>query len=131
MLLNVTSSRVVVRVDEREVTTHAEITLAVRRGQLKEFQLLVPPQATVRGPEGDDRDVHIEPARRPAHRPSQAADHRSAHSHHRRPPPALGRAILVGPFVVLGAFPQGGDILVTGPADGPWNSMPGASRSTG
>ncbi len=118
VLLNVTSSRVFVRVDEREVTTHAEITLAVRRGQLKEFQLLVPPQATVRGPEGDERDVHIEPA--------QGAQRTVRLKQPTTDPLTLtidvprqrsAGPILVGPFVVLGAFPQGGDILVTGPAD--------------
>jgi hypothetical protein len=117
MLLNVAGSRVTVRVDEREAATHAEIALSVRRGQLKEFQILVPPQAAVRGPEGDERDVHIEPAQGPVRtvRLKPTTDPLTLFitvPHQRATGP-----IPVGPFVVLGSFPQGGDVLVTGPAD--------------
>jgi hypothetical protein len=117
VLFNVASSRVFVRVDEREAATHAEIALSVRRGQLKEFQILVPAKATVRGPEGDEREVRVEPAQGPL---------RTVHLKPTTDPLTLtidvphqrsAGPIPVGPFVVLGTFPQGGDILVTGPAD--------------
>jgi hypothetical protein len=118
VLLNVTSSRVSVRVDEREAATHAEIALSVRRGQLKEFQILVPPQASVRGPEGDERDVRVEPGAGAAPRtvrlkPTTDPLTLTIDVPHQR----SAGPIPVGPLVVLGTFPQGGDILVTGPAD--------------
>lgn len=118
-LLSVTAGRVVVRVDERNVTTHAEITVGVRRGQVKELQLLVPPQAVIRGPEGDDRVVRIDP-------PGPKGGPHVVHLKPTSDPltltvsvqqPRSGGAIPVGPFVVLGAFPQSGDIAISPPSD--------------
>jgi hypothetical protein len=115
-LLAVSGSRIVVHVDEQKVTTHAELTVGVRRGQMKELLLLVPAQAAVHGPEGDDRITHI---------PAQG-ELRTIRLQPTADPLTLtinvsqqrgGGPILVGPFVVLDAFPQGGDILVTAPAD--------------
>jgi hypothetical protein len=115
-LLAVTGSRVVVHVDEQNVTTHAELTVGVRRGQVKDLQLLVPAQAAVHGPEADDRvlpidqkgtlrTVHLKPTADPLTLTIDVSQ------------PRAGGPIPVGPFVVLGAFPQGGDILITAPAD--------------
>ena len=89
----------------------------MRRGQLKEFQILVPSQAVVRGPEGDERDIRIDPPQgtlrtvrlKPTTDPLALTID--------VPRQGVPGPILVGPFIVLGAFPQGGDILVTGPAD--------------
>jgi hypothetical protein len=117
VLLNVTSSRVAVRVDEREAATHAEIALAVRRGQLMEFQILVPPQASVRGPEGDERDIHVEPAQGPVRTVRLKPTTDPLTLTVTVPRQRTAGPVPVGPFVVLGSFPQGGDILVTGPAD--------------
>ncbi|HKI33097.1 MAG TPA: hypothetical protein VKA46_14695, partial [Gemmataceae bacterium] len=117
-VLNVISSRILVKVGERQVNTSATITLGVRRGQLKEVQLLLPPQASVSAPGAEDRGVHIDPPKGPLHTvrlskptsdpltltievPQQASD----------------APVPVGPFVVLGAVPQRGDILVTAPAE--------------
>jgi hypothetical protein len=114
-LLGVSGSRIVTHVDEHNLTTRAELTVAVRRGLMKELQLLVPPQAVIRGPEGDDRvqpidqkgslrTIHLKPTADPLTLTIDVAQPRS------------GGSILIGPFVVLGAFPQGGDLIITAPA---------------
>jgi hypothetical protein len=117
-LLAVTGSRVTVRVDDqRGVATHADITLAVRRGELKELQLLVPPQAVISRPPDDDRVTHIDPPGKAVRavrlKPTTDPLTLAVDVPHQR---SDGR-LAVGPFVVLGAVPQRGDIVVTVPAD--------------
>jgi hypothetical protein len=116
-LLSVIASRVFVSMDEHNIATRAEITVGVRRGQLKDVQLRVPPQAVVRRAEGDGRVSEIGPATgelrtirlKPTSDPlTLTVDVTQANA---------GARVPIGPFVVLGAFPQGGDIIVTAPAD--------------
>ncbi len=117
-LLNVIASRITVRVDDqRGVATRAEITVGVRRGELKELQLLVPPQADVARLPDDGRVVSIDPPGKPLRavrlKPTTEPLTLTVDVPHQR---SEGR-IAVGPFVVLGAVPQRGDIIVTVPAD--------------
>jgi hypothetical protein len=113
-LLGVTS-RIVVHVDERNVTTHAELIVSVRRGLLKELRLLVPPEAVLHAPDeatvefagarAQPRTVRFKPTADPQNLTIDMSQPRGTGS------------IPIGPFVVLGAFPQSGDILILPPGD--------------
>ena len=117
--LVVNHSRIVVQVDDA-VTTDAEVTLEVRRGQIKDaVQLLVPPQASIHGLEGDDR---ITPSEKPNPKGGprtvavkSTADPLTFVIHVRQP--RTDGPIPIGPILVPGAFPQAGEILVRAPAD--------------
>ncbi len=121
-LLSVSHSRIVVQVDDGGVTTDADLTLEVRRGQIKDaVQLVVPPQAVIRGIEGDDRVT-------PSDKPDPKGGARTVQvkptadplplTIHLRQPRAQGAApIPIGPFLVQGAFPQAGEILLRAPMD--------------
>jgi hypothetical protein len=114
-LLGVTGGRIVVHVDERNVTTRAELMLSVRRGLMKEVRLLVPAGAVIHGPE----DATVEPAGAKGQphtvRFKPTADPQTLTIDISQPRTA--GAMPIGPFVVLGAFPQSGDIAVFPPAD--------------
>jgi hypothetical protein len=119
LLLQVQSSRVVVSVDQERVATHAEITVGASRGQFQEFQIAVPDKAEVHGPKDDERVERIDPrqpdGRCTVHLKQPTTDPLTlaidvAH-------PRSGGPAPVGPFVVVGVAPQGGDIFVTAPAD--------------
>jgi hypothetical protein len=109
-LLNVNSCQITVTVDDSDVQTVARITVGVSRGQLKEVRLVVPPQATI---PSDDRIQRIEPAAGPV---------RTVHLKQPTTEPLIlmiearqprSGKMPIGPFLVLGAFPQGGDIVVS------------------
>jgi len=119
-LLNVSRSRIVVQVDGSTVSTDAEISLEVRRGQIKDaVQLFVPAQAVVRGIEGDDR---VTPSDKPDPKGGArtvlvkpTADPLTLTIHLRQP--HSDGPIPIGPFLIQGAFPQAGEILVRAPAE--------------
>jgi hypothetical protein len=120
-LLAVENAQVVVRVDEKHVVTQADLTLVVRRGQTAEWELLVPPEATVRLPMGDPRDPVLDPP--DAKGPRRVI--RFAKGPSAEPltvgidvqQPRTGQPVPIGPFVVPGAFPQRGEVFISAPAD--------------
>jgi hypothetical protein len=113
-LLGVTS-RIVIHVDERNVTTHAELVVSVRRGLLKELRLLVPPEAVLHvadeaaieaaNAKAQSRTVRFKPTADPQNLTIDMSQPRGTGT------------IPIGPFLVLGAFPQSGDILIIPPGD--------------
>jgi hypothetical protein len=108
-------------VDEVSVTTEANLTLLVRRGQAQQWRLQVPPQAVVRQKKalgepdvdieaGDPKEVLRairlkEPGAESIHLIIQVRQLRT------------GKPIAVGPFVVLDTFRQWGNIVVSAPGD--------------
>ena len=117
-LLNVTSSQIEVNVDDRDVRTVAKITVGVWRGQLKEVRLVVPPNATFPDIAADERIERIEPATGPVRtvRLKQPTTEPLTLTIEVQQPHGRN-GVPIGPFLVLGAFPQGGDIVINGGAN--------------
>jgi hypothetical protein len=115
-VLTVLSSHILANVSTQQVNTSATIKLGVRRGQLEEVKLFLPPQATVSAPPGsEDRIVRVEPPKGSAPtivRLKASTDPLTLNIG--VPPQRAEGPILIGPFLVVGA-PQRGDILVTAP----------------
>ena len=118
-LLTVEKSKITVRVDHEHVTTQAELTLGVRRGQTKQWQMLVPPQAVVRSADNDERIEAIETSGPQGWLRTIRLKRETAEPlaltilvEERKKPP-----VSIGPFVVVGAIPQRGDLLITAPVD--------------
>ncbi|HXG08510.1 MAG TPA: hypothetical protein VNK04_01855, partial [Gemmataceae bacterium] len=127
--------KITVQVSESVVTTVAEITLDVLRGQATQWQLQVPPQAVVRvktaGPE-ERAPATVEPANR------QGTLHTVRLTEPSAEPLVVvveleqprGPGLLpVGPFHLVGAFRQRGTILVIAPPDLPLRFNPRAEVS--
>src|SRR5262249_38226612 len=113
---------ITVTVGEQDVHTRAELALDDLRGQATEWQLALPPGATVdaRGPAGLQPALLAPDKTTPWHRlrlkePTNERIQVVAQVRQPRPgtagPPALNR-FPVGPFAVPGAFRQQGTILV-------------------
>jgi hypothetical protein len=111
-------AQVAVRVDEVFVTTEAKLTLRTRRGQVNQWHLLVPPQATVQH-EGA-RDVEIDPPGPKGPRRTVRLKEPSAEDLHlivQVRQPRAARRVPIGPFVVLDTVRQWGNITVSAPSD--------------
>lgn len=110
-----------IQVDEASISTRAELTLKVLRGQTDEWNLQVPPGAVlevVKQPEDDRGQATVtEPS---ATLRTIKLRERSAEALQvviRVSRDRAGAMTPVGPFAVLGAFRQGGGIVFSAPAD--------------
>jgi hypothetical protein len=115
--------RVLVRVDARQATSTAELTLRTQGGQVKEWRLLVPPGAEVKAAAADEaRIVAIDPPG-PAEAVLRTIRLKEADPlplkvtvTTRAGPPRSGSRTPVGPFIVLGAVQPKITVLVTNAA---------------
>jgi hypothetical protein len=111
-----------VRLDMREVITEARFTLGVTGTPVKEWTLVVPLKAELRVVSGggdsdpvartdrfDQRDVSV----RTLHLKELSADPLTVHVQVRTPRPRPGSRIPIGPFEVLRATTQSGNLLVS------------------
>lgn len=121
-LPTVESSRVSVIIDEKNVTMRAQMRLGARRGPIRQWRLLLPPQARVVLPEGDERkpQVTVDPIE------PRGAVRSVTLARPSKEPLALDievqlprgdGPIPVGPFAVADAVPQRGEVLVLPPTD--------------
>ena len=113
---------ITVRIDEKFVTTTADLFLEDSRLQTKEWRLLLPPQAKVdvKAPGGLTFEWLTPDGKTPYHtlRISEATAERWQVSVFvSTPRPNPGAHVPVGPFYVLGAFQQQGTINVQMPAE--------------
>jgi hypothetical protein len=110
-----------VQVDEVSVTTEANLTLMVRRGQTQQWRLQVPPQAIVRQKKSaGEPDVDIDPSDPKAvlrtiklKEPGAETIHLVVQVRQLR----TGKRIAIGPFLVLDTFRQWGKFVVSAPGD--------------
>lgn len=115
--------RVLVRLEENQVTSEVELNLQVLRGEVKQWRILLPPQVVPEikepGPQ-DERVEHREPPnqkdpwltlrlKEPSAEPLRVVLQYSQ--------PRKGNTVPVGPFTVLDAFRQRGVIIVSAPPD--------------
>lgn len=112
---------VTARLDSKELTTEARLTLRVQSGQVKEWKLLVPANAELKfTPEEQSRIARVEVADqkpsslRTIHLKAMSSDPLEVVVAHTQPAPkpATGKAASIGPFVVLGATRHAGSLLV-------------------
>jgi hypothetical protein len=112
------AAQIAVKVDEGEILTSAELILEDLRGQTKEWQLLLPPNARVevKAPGGLGHElVPPENAKNPVHilRLKEASAERiSVLVQGSQARPLANPRFAVGPFGVLKAFQQKGTIVV-------------------
>lgn len=111
-----------VRLEPRQLTTEARLTLRVQSGRTAQWQLLVPAGARVRvGAADEGRVARIETAdRKPltihtVHLKEPTADPLAVVVEHSQPPPEPGarKPAAIGPFTVLGAVRHTGSVLVS------------------
>lgn len=117
--------QVAVTVDDANVTTRADLTLNVLRGQTQTWRIAAPPTASLelRGAAAEDGTATITPPPANAKPPSvwmiklkePSADAVQLELRIRQP--RAGKLAPVGPFTVLGAVRQQGTITVKAPAD--------------
>ena len=126
-------SRTIVRVGETQVLTEIDLKLLVLRGQTSQWQLLLPPGATLAKPTWpDDRLAGYEPpsSKNPAHvlklhgSSSEPLMVRFLVNQPRQPEapraggkPVKAASLAVGPILVAGASEQHGTLLVTAPPE--------------
>src|SRR5581483_5267243 len=111
-----------VRLSETQVLVKADLYLVDRRGQMREWQLLLPPQATadVTPPAGLGYQLLPPDGKNPYHvlRCSEANNERWKVSvKASQPRPAPGQPLPLGPFYVEGVERQKGTIAIQAPAE--------------
>jgi hypothetical protein len=110
-----------VQVDEVSVTTEANLTLMVRRGQTQQWRLQVPPQAIVRQKKSaGEPEVDIEPADPKEVLRTIKLKEPGAETIHlvvQVRQPRTGKRIAIGPFLVFDTFRQWGNVVVSAPGD--------------
>jgi hypothetical protein len=111
-----------VHIDDRQVKSEARLTLSVLGGQTRQWSLLVPPGAEVKPASGDEGRID-----RIAATEQKQASLRVIHlkeatanpltvlitSTRPAPKPGTGKPVPIGPFTVLGAVRQAGNVLVS------------------
>ena len=110
-------SQITVKLDDHHVLISADITLEDARAQTKEWQLLLPENATVevKTSPGLEFDLLYPDGNRPYHliRLAESTGERLiVHVEVQYPRPLLESRLPVGPFVVLGTYRQEGTITV-------------------
>jgi hypothetical protein len=115
-----------VRVDETHVTTEAELLLRVESGLVSQWQIQAGPPPTVtldaEGPAGDDRGLTITPPTADAKIPIWTIRPRDPTAEPlkvriRLRQPRQAKPIPIGPFAVVQAVRQHGQITISVPAD--------------
>jgi hypothetical protein len=114
-------AQITVRVDEVFVTTEAELKLQVRRGRVNQWRLLVPPQASVQlDPRAaGEHELDIDP---PGKGPLRTLRLRESTAEPlllriQVRQPRTAKRIAIGPFAVVEAVRQWGNITVNAPSD--------------
>jgi hypothetical protein len=111
-----------VRVDDRQVKSRATLTLSVLGGQARQWSLLVPPGADIKPASGDegriDRITTTEQKQaslRVIHLKEASASPLTViiTSTRPAPKPGAGKPTPIGPFTVLGAVRQAGNVLIS------------------
>lgn len=123
--LQTAQGQVVVRVEEKQVVTDAELTLRMLLGQANEWRIQAPPSslATIelKGQPQEQPACHIEPPTDPKNpiwkiKLDERTDKLLRINIHIQQP-RIGKMIPVGPFAVLNAYQQRGTILINAPTD--------------
>lgn len=116
-----------VRVDETHVTTQAELLLRVESGLVPQWQIQAAPPPLVsldpEGPAGDDRGLTVTPPAADAKIPIWTIKSRDPTAEplkvrlRSRQPRVLNKPMPIGPFAVLQAMRQHGQITINVPAE--------------
>ncbi|MBM4067341.1 MAG: MFS transporter [Planctomycetes bacterium] len=109
--------KIIVRVEDNQALTRAEISLVDLRGQVREFALHLPPQAKVevKSPTGMLKEIHPPDEKKPFHLlqlNEPTFEPIIVEVLVQQPWPPAGQRLAIGPFFLVNAYKQQGTILV-------------------